>query len=552
MRKKILAASIGNCVHVAGIMNFLTLAEKEGYETIFLGAAVPIDELISVVKSERPEYVGVSYRLTPGPLREVLKELGQKIKNEGLNGIKWIFGGTEPTAEVAEESGLFYKVFNGLEDVDDVIGFLKGRRLSEAEYYARDLVSRIKSKYPYPILRHHLGLPTLEETVASVEKIAESKVLDVISIAPDQNAQEHFFEQDKMDRRLDGAGGVPVRSREDFLALYDAAQRGNFPLLRCYSGTNDLIPFAELLQDTIKNAWCAVPLCWYNVLDRRGPRPVKESIEENQQVMKWHGERGIPVEVNESHHWSLRDAHDTIGVVTAYLAAYNAKKMGVKDYIAQYMFNVPPSISPKMDLAKMLAKIELIESLQDDSFTVYRQARAGLASFPGDLSQAKGQLASSAYLAMAIKPHIYHVVGYCEAHHAATADDIIESCRIVRGVIRNHFLGAVDITKDKEVQNRKRELIEEALFTLGAIKELNPAAKDPLADAGTIAKAIKIGILDAPHLRGNPYACGKLTTRLVEGALYAYDPEEKRIVTEKERIEKIMRNLNAEVLEKVG
>ncbi|MDK2878266.1 MAG: hypothetical protein PWR06_982 [Thermoanaerobacteraceae bacterium] len=552
MMKKIIAGSIGNCVHVAGIMNFLTLAEKEGYETIFLGAAVPIDELISAVKSEKPEYVGVSYRLTPGPLREVLKELGQKIKNEGLNGIKWIFGGTEPTAEVAEESGLFYKVFNGLEDVDDVIGFLKGRRLSEAEYYARDLVSRIKSKYPYPILRHHLGLPTLEETVASVEKIAESKVLDVISIAPDQNAQEHFFEQDKMDRRLDGAGGVPVRSREDFLALYDAAQRGNFPLLRCYSGTNDLIPFAELLQDTIKNAWCAVPLCWYNVLDRRGPRLVKESIEENQQVMKWHGERGIPVEVNESHHWSLRDAHDTIGVVTAYLAAYNAKKMGVKDYIAQYMFNVPPSISPKMDLAKMLAKIELIESLQDDSFTVYRQARAGLASFPGDLSQAKGQLASSAYLAMAIKPHIYHVVGYCEAHHAATADDIIESCRIVRGVIRNNFLGVADITRDGDIQRRKSELIEEAMITLDAIRELNPTAKDPLADAETIAKAIEIGILDAPHLRGNPYACGKLTTRLVEGALYAYDPEEKRIVTEKERIEKIMRNLNAEVLEKVG
>lgn len=540
MMKKIIAATIGNCVHVAGIMNFLSLAEKEGYDTRFLGAAISIDELLSAVKAEKPEYVGVSYRLTPEPLKEVLKELGEKIKEENLKGFKWIFGGTEPTARVAEESGLFYKVFGGMEDVDDVIGFLKGRKLSEAEYYARDLISRIKSKYPYPILRHHLGLPTVAETVASIEKIAESKVLDVISVAPDQNAQEHFFEQDKMDHRLDGAGGVPVRSREDFQALYSAAQRGNFPLLRCYSGTNDLIPFAELLQDTIKNAWCAVPLCWYNVLDKRGPRAVEESIRENQQVMKWHGERNIPVEVNESHHWSLRDAHDTIGVVTAYLAAYNAKKMGVKDYIAQYMFNVPPSISPKMDLAKMLAKIELIESLQDDSFRVYRQARAGLASFPGDLSQAKGQLASSAYLAMAIKPHIYHVVGYCEAHHAATADDIIESCRIVRGVIRNNFLGVVDITKDKEVQRRKRELIEEAMFTLEAIKGLNPMAEDPLADAGTIARAIKTGILDAPHLKGNPAACGKLTTRLVDGALYAYDPEEKRVLTEKERIERIL------------
>jgi len=31
--KKIIAASIGKCVHVAGIINFLSLAEKEGYET---------------------------------------------------------------------------------------------------------------------------------------------------------------------------------------------------------------------------------------------------------------------------------------------------------------------------------------------------------------------------------------------------------------------------------------------------------------------------------------------------------------------------------------
>lgn len=59
-----------------------------------------------------------------------------------------------------------------------------------------------------------------------------------------------------------------------------------------------------------------------------------------------HGERNIPVEVNDPHHWSLRDAHDAIGVADAYLVAYNAKQMGVKDYVAQYMLNVPALISP--------------------------------------------------------------------------------------------------------------------------------------------------------------------------------------------------------------
>lgn len=538
--RKFVAGSIGSCVHVAGIMNFLSLAEREGYDTKFLGAAITIDELIAQVREEKPAFAGVSYRLTAEPLKQILPELREKIAASGLQDVKWIFGGTELTAAVARESGIFHRIFDGMEDVDEVLGFLRGRRLTQVESYPKDLVPRIKSKYPYPVLRHHLGLPSLETTLESIRRIAEAKVLDIVSIAPDQNAQEYFFRQDKMDRRLDGAGGVPLRTRRDFEALFEAAQRGNYPLLRCYSGTNDLIPFAEMLHETIRNAWCAVPLCWYNVLDKRGPRPVAEAIAENQQVMKWHGERGIPVEVNESHHWSLRDAHDTLGVVTAYLAAYNAKKMGVRDYIAQYMFNVPPSMSPKMDLAKMLAKIELIEALEDEDFTVYRQARAGLASFPGDLSQAKGQLAASAYLSMAIKPHIYHVVGYCEAHHAADADDVIESAKIVRGILRNHFLGVVDIARDPQVVERKEELVGEAMVTLDAIKKLGKDVADPLSDANTIAQAIRLGILDAPHLKGNPAAGGKLVTRLKDGALYAFDPTENRFIDEKERIDKIL------------
>jgi len=538
--RKILACTIGNCVHVAGTMNFLNLAENEGYETEFLGIGVPVDEIIKNIKEKKPDIVGLSYRLTPEPLAKILEELKLKIQEEGLRNIIWIFGGTEPTGKVAEESNIFNKIFYGYEDIDEVIGYLKGKEYKDKEEYPRDLISRIESKYPYPILRHHLGLPTVEATIESIEKIAESKVLDVISIAPDQNAQEYFFEQDKMDKRLDGAGGVPLRTEEDFRKLYEAAQRGNYPLLRSYSGTQNIIKFAEVLRRTINNAWCAVPLFWYSELDKRGPRKLKDAIAENQQVMKWHGERNVPVEVNDPHHWSLRDAHDAIGVAAAYLAAYNAKKMGVKDYVAQYMFNVPAFISPEMDLAKMLAKIELVESLQDDGFKVYRQARAGLASFPADLSQAKGQLAASAYLALAIKPHIYHVVGYCEAHHAATHEEIIESCKIVRGVIKNVFLGSVDITKDSNVQRRKEQLIKEANIIIDAIKAIGPKDKDPLSDPETLAKAVKIGILDAPHLKGNPACSGKLNTRVISGALYAYDNENKRIITEEERINRIL------------
>ena len=62
-----------------------------------------------------------------------------------------------------------------MEDVDDVIAFLKGRKLSGVENYPRDLISRIKYKYPYPILRHHLGLPSLMKRWIG-EQIAEAKV----------------------------------------------------------------------------------------------------------------------------------------------------------------------------------------------------------------------------------------------------------------------------------------------------------------------------------------------------------------------------------------
>lgn len=539
--EKIIGTTLGNCVHVAGMMNFFQLAEREGYETEFLGIGVDLDKLVEKIHEIKPDRVALSFRLTPDSVKKILGKLKLIIDNdESMKDIEWIFGGTEPVSKVVEEYKIFDKIFYSTEDIDETIAYLKGEDLKLEENYHKNLIDRINSKYPYPLLRHHLGLNSIEDTVSAIEKIAEAKVIDVISVAPDQNAQEFFFDQENMDKALDGAGGVPVRSKDDFRLLYKAAQRGNYPLLRSYSGTKNLLKFAKVLQDSIENAWCAVPLFWYSVLDGRSKRSLNKAIKENQELMKWHGDRDIPVEVNDSHHFSLRDSHDAVAVADAYLAAYNAKQMGVKDYIAQFMFNVPANISPEKDLAKMLAKIELMEELEDDNFKIYRQARAGLASFPSDLNQAKGQLAASCYLALAIKPHIYHVVGFCEAHHAATAEDVIESAKIVRGVIKNDFLGSVDITKSESVIKRKEELIKDAKIILEAIKEIGKDLNDPLTDADNLAEAVKIGILDAPHLVGNKEACGKLKTRLVDGTLYPYSDELGRVVTEEERINMIL------------
>ena len=174
----------------------------------------------------------------------------------------------------------------------------------------------------------------------------------------------------------------------------------------------------------------AIPLFWYSQLDGRADRPLTAAIQENQAAMAWYGERGIPVEVNEAHHWSLRSAPDSVAVAAFYLAAYNAKKAGVEHYIAQIMLNNPPGTSGIMDLGKALAGLELVGRLEDDRFKVYRQVRAGLASLSVKPYVAKGQLAASTVLGLGLSPQIIHVVAYCEAEHIATPAEIIESCEL--------------------------------------------------------------------------------------------------------------------------
>jgi methylmalonyl-CoA mutase cobalamin-binding subunit len=542
MRKKILGASIGSCIHVAGVLNFLDLAEKLGYQTKYVGPAVRIEDLVHEVVEYDPDIIGVSYRLTPKNAHVLLEELKERVFQYGIENKRWIFGGTAPVCTIAEKSGLFERVFDGSSTMEDTISYLKCQEVTqEEEYFPQTLIERVFLKKPFPIMRHHFGLPSLEETITGIQRIAEARVVDVLSIAPDQNAQESFFRPEEMTEET-GSGGVPFRSREDLLRMYRASRRGNYPLLRCYSGTRDLIRMSTLLRETLNNAWAATPLTWYSVLDGRSTRPLKEAISENQENMKWNAERGIPVEVNEAHQWSLRNGHDTVAVVTAYLAAYNAKKMGVTTYVAQYMFNTPLGTSPLMDVGKMLAKIALIESLHDQKFNSLRQVRvAGLLSYPVDTDYAVGQLASAVNLGMAINPDIVHAVSYSEADHAATPEDVIRTLKIAKRVIQNCLMGMPDVRFDPRVIERKNQLLEEAHILIDAIKTLGNSTKDPLTDPGVIERAVRSGLLDAPQLKGNPVARGEIKTQIVNGACYAVN--EDGIITEQERTERVMEDV---------
>ena len=539
-QKTVIAGALGECVHVAGIINFLRLAESAGWRTVFLGPAVPVEKFLEVIREKRPDLVGVSYRLTTETGEQLLAEFAEQVDGFREQGVRFVFGGTPPIAERAAAMGFFERVFDGNQASFEVLGYLKGSgtRQQEEQEYPQTLIDRIRWKSPYPIFRHHFGLPTLVATISGVETIAQAGALDVISLGTDQDAQENFFSPERQKPRTRGAGGVPVRTSDDFQNIYEASRCGNYPLMRTYSGTDNFIQLAEMFVETINNAWCAIPIFWFNRMDGRGPWDLEGSILEHQKVMTWYGEKGIPVEVNDPHHWGMRDAADVIFVVSAYLSAYNARAFGVKDYIAQLMFNSPPGLSDAMDLAKMLACLKMISHLEGANFRVWRQTRTGLLSYPLDPSAARAHLAASIYLQIALDPHIVHIVGHTEARHAALPEDVIGASKAAQRVVDNAIHGAPDMTADSQVQERVEELCREARVTLEAIRSLLPSKNvDPLLDPETLALAVRKGILDAPHLMNNQYAPARMMTHIDErGACIAIDPHSGGLLLEEERI----------------
>jgi hypothetical protein len=536
-RGLVLGAAVGQCVHLAGLDHFLRLCEEEGWEAMNLGAAVPVEVLLKRVEDLRPSLVAVSYRLTEEDAVPLFAALQSGAARLGEQHPRWVFGGTPPVAATARQFKFFERAFDGSEPPEEVAAFVRGKTsIPIAEKYPTTLLERIAASYPKPLLRHHYGEPDLARTIAGARRIAEAGVLDVLSIGPDQNAQEHFFHPEEMDSRQNGAGGVPLRRPEELRELYEATRCGNYPLLRCYSGTRDLIAWAEMSLETIDNAWGAIPLCWYSVMDGRSKVPFPEAILEKQEAMRFYAERGVPVEVNESHQWSLRDAHDALAVAMAFLAAYNAKRQGVRHYVIQMMHNTPPSTSPAMDLAKMLAKLDLISDLEGPDFETLREVRAGITSLPPGFGEAKGHMASSATFSMALRPHILHVVGFTEAQRVVDPDSLIESCRIAKGAASLCLKGMPDLSCDPAVRARHKRLVSEARQILEAVAQLGRDSGDPWSDADVLTRAIRQGVLDAPHFRGNPHLCGTIVTACVNGGWEAIDPKTRRPLRERQRL----------------
>jgi hypothetical protein len=541
--KTLVAAAVGECVHVAGVLNFLRLAEQSGWRTIFLGPAVPIRKVMQIARQENADLVGVSYRLTPENGERLMADFAEQADELKSNGVQFVFGGTPPVVDRVKALGFFNVHFDGTQKTEEITAYLRGKPVSteNEEIYPQHAVERLMWKSPYPLVRHHFGLPDLEETIRGIEEIAKSKEIDVISLGIDQDAQENFFHPERQDKRRTGAGGVPVRTPEDYSSLYQATRSGNFPLLRTYSGTDDFIQLAEMYVETINNAWAAVPIYWFNQMDSRGPWGLEGSLREHQNLMAWYGMRNIPVEANEAHHWGMRDASDVVFVVSAYLAAYNARAVGVKDHIVQMMFNSPPGTSSAMDIAKMLAVVELISKLETENFKIWKQTRTGLLSYPVDLDQARAHLATTIFVQMALKPDIVHVVGYPEADHAVTSIEVIESCRMARRAIEHAMQSQIELTVSENINQRVQELVSESRILIEAIEQLDVSeSSDPLSDPVVLSAAVIQGFLDAPQLLNNPYGRGEISTLIDHrGACIVIDENTGKPISELERIAEI-------------
>lgn len=518
---KILGACLEDCIHVAGILNFFHFIECFQFKTEFLGPAVPIKTIIESIKRSNAQIIGLSYRLTPDTGYVLIKKFIEEVKQNNLENRTYYLGCLPELAEKVKDLCFFDLIFTGGESISNLKKILK---LSQYNNYksvlsSETLLNRIQDKKPFPVLRAHFGLPSLEETINGIQKIAQSEVLDVISIAPDQAAQEWLHHPEILNTRPKGSGGVEIRNESDLKRLYHASRTGNFPLLRIYSGTRDLIKNAELFQKTIKNAWAAIPIFYYSKLDGRSQLDLEDAITEHLNAIKWHADRYIPVEINDPHQWGLRMAPDHIVVADAYICARIAKELGVQTYIEQLMFNTPIGMTLKMDLARVLAMLEIVKSLISENFQILRETRTGLSYLSPNYIEAKSQLIQSTIMQMAVKPHIVHVVSYPEADHSANADEIIESCKMVHKVIQDSYFGLPDLTLDSEVQVRKKEILDDAILFINVfeIYARNLRIENPYLSPKYLTEIVKIGLFDAPQLKGSRVAKGEVNSKIIDG-----------------------------------
>lgn len=408
------------------------------------------------------------------------------------------------------------------------------------------------SKKSLPIIRAHVGpynpdrLEALKEFKSWVKDLASSKLLDVLSIGSSQLTQSNFGEDWD---GLPNGGGVPINSELEYKMIKDAA----YPMLvRTYSGTKDVPKLARIHENALNISWHALSLWWFCELDGRGKNTLLENLREHLETIKYIATTGKPMEPNVPHHFAFRGSDDITYIISGFLAAKTAKKLGIKYIILQNMLNTPKYTWGIQDLAKGRTMLKLVRELEDDSFHVSLQARAGLDYFSPDIEKAKVQLAAVTTLMDDLEPEnvnspeIIHVVSYSEAVRLATPPIIKESIQITLSALHEYrlarSLGKIPNMKyDKDVQERVDEMYYEAKESIKILEKYIPN----LYTAEGLYKVFVDGFFPVPYLMDHKKQyknATKCITAIKNGGIRVVD-EEGNIINTIDRYQKIINKL---------
>jgi hypothetical protein len=609
METRVVLAALANCPHMLGIHKFSRIAKDAGAKVLVLDPGTDVETLLTTIRDVDATHIGLSYRMSPDVGLDQISHIMERLSYNGLmkrhdgSYRKVAFAGLPETTErirskyahSAVPIYLFSQEDSPLQQLSVAMSFLDVpdalkpfvtqrflRRIHPPRVETLDQMAKavVKSDYtgesPLPIpsesaklseaeriaqsefgiiYRAHFGAPgeTTSATVQGIEGIAEQRALDLISLGSSDLSQR-FFEKPELWKGKKNDGGVPYRTVDDLVELYQATRRGNYPGIKPYAHVDpNMADFVDVCVGIgyLVGVHQAIPLFWFNELDSRGPMTLGESIREHGRAIKNLVAYGIPVEINDPNQWNSRWAHDGLIVADYAIITAFAVSNGVRDFVPQLQFNKPAEISDFGDFAKIRAAIEMIDEISAGRQRIWRQTRTGIGYFSPDPETARFQLARSTLQQLLIDPKIIHVVSYCEADHAATEEDVIESSLLVRRAVRMYQEYKHDLQRildEPEVVERKEHLKSEARILLGAIARLNPRHTEGeydlvrlLSDPKTLTLAVEKGYLSAPGIFSTKYpAAGNIVTDIVEGGYVdCVDPLTGDTLLEAERVGRI-------------
>lgn len=529
MKKMFLGMTLGADPHTVGIYRAGRIAKMLGINTKVISPSASDEEKVRTILELRPEYTGLSYRLSadkgvaelqrflkllettspaifkyskfcfaalPETLRAVhelgfdkkygltLEGQGKTIRDTTIGTLRYFDAETHPKSQKILELFQMEAEPERIELLDEIAQEVVHGDAYQSELPLKkpsnralgDFVARIDES-EYPVLRTHFGIPaeTITPTVEGIARIADAGVVDEISLGSSDLSQRFFGRPEAFaDKKNDG--GVPYKTKEDLYQLYLAACRGNYPSMKPYCHVTNIKEFVDICLQVgmLRGGHQAVPLFWFSELDGRGPMRVDEAIDEHIDAVRYLVQKGIPTEMNDPNQWSSRLAHDTVFVADYALIASVMYAAGSPNMIFQCQFNKPVETGDFADLAKFKAARNLIHWLNPNknSHRILLESRAGIEHFSVDQEYAKYQLARTTLLQMLISPSIVHLVSYCEAVHAAHYNDVVESSKLVRRAMRLFRENEPDIRRAAAhpyIEERSRYLEKEAKVLLNEI-----------------------------------------------------------------------------------